>query len=102
MATDPRIVLDARLDDGQVWIVAEPDDVLRKPPAELAPVLGPRPRAIFKSFWVAPTGGRAARTPPRRHPRRIRPRAVSPGPTRDHDHRRTRRADRSEPGLDRR
>ncbi len=56
MATDPRIVLDARLDDGQVWIVAEPDDILRKPPAELAPVLGARPRGIFKSFWVAPTG----------------------------------------------
>jgi Superfamily II DNA/RNA helicases, SNF2 family len=56
MSADARVVLDARLDDGQLWIVTEPDDHLKKPPAELAPVLGRRARSMFKSFWVAPTG----------------------------------------------
>ncbi|MBK5288946.1 MAG: hypothetical protein JJE46_10805 [Acidimicrobiia bacterium] len=53
---DAPIVLDARLDDGQTWIVTEPDDALKKPPGELKPIFGPGTRSIFKSFWVAPNG----------------------------------------------
>ncbi len=56
MDPDPRVVLDARLDGGQVWIVTDPDDTLRTPSAELAPILGAKARPQFRSFWVAPTG----------------------------------------------
>ncbi len=56
MNTDVPVVLDARIDDGQTWIVAEPDEALKKPPAALKPIFGPGTRSIFKSFWVAPSG----------------------------------------------
>ena len=56
MSTETRVVLDVRLDGGQTWIVAEPDELLRKPPPELAPIIGARTRPMFRSFWVAPTG----------------------------------------------
>ena len=56
MSTDPRVVLDVRLDGGQTWLVAEPDELMRRPPPELAPVIGARARPMFRSFWVAPTG----------------------------------------------
>ena len=56
MAPIAPVVLDARLDDGQLWIVTDPDDHLRKPAPELRPILGPSARPQFRSFWVAPTG----------------------------------------------
>lgn len=55
MTTTPT-VLDARIDDGQTWIVATPDDALKQPAAPLKPIFGPGTRSIFKSFWVAPNG----------------------------------------------
>ena len=57
MATESRVVLDARLDGGQLWIVTDPDDPLRRPERRScarSSDIGARPQ--FRSFWVAPTG----------------------------------------------
>ncbi|MGZ8762488.1 MAG: SNF2-related protein, partial [Acidimicrobiia bacterium] len=52
-----RPVLDGRLDGGQLWLLTDPDDLLRAPPlGELAEILGPGARPVHQSFWFAPTG----------------------------------------------
>jgi len=52
-----RVVLDGRLDGGQLWLLTDPDDHLRRSPgADLAEILGPGSRPVHQSFWIAPTG----------------------------------------------
>ena len=54
---DERIVLDVRLDAGQLWLVTDHDAQLRPPLlAELEAIVGPGARPVHHSFWVAPTG----------------------------------------------
>ena len=56
MPTETRVVLDARLDGGEFWILTDPDEGIRHPGPELAAIIGKRARPMFRSFWVAPTG----------------------------------------------
>ena len=50
-------MLDGRLDGGQLWLLTDPDELLREPPGpELAEILGPGARPVHQSFWIAPTG----------------------------------------------
>jgi superfamily II DNA or RNA helicase len=52
-----RVVLDARLDGGQLWLLTDPDDLLREPAGtDLAVIFGPGARPVHQSFWIAPTG----------------------------------------------
>ncbi len=51
------MLLDGRLDGGQLWLLTDPDDHLRRPPGpDLAEILGPGSRPVHQSFWIAPTG----------------------------------------------
>ncbi len=52
-----RVVLDGRLDGGQLWLLTDPDEGLRQPHlGDLAEILGPRARPVQQSFWIAPSG----------------------------------------------
>ncbi len=54
---DARVVLDARLDGGQLWLLTDPHERLRFPHLEdLAEIIGPNARPVHQSFWIAPTG----------------------------------------------
>ncbi len=54
---DERVVLDARLDGGQLWLLTDPHERLRHPHLEdLGDIIGPNARPVHQSFWVAPTG----------------------------------------------
>ncbi len=54
---DERVVLDARLDGGQLWLLTDPHERIRTPKDEdLEAIIGPGARPVHQSFWVAPTG----------------------------------------------
>src|SRR3954451_24111654 len=54
---DDRVVLDARLDGGQLWLLTDPHERLQHPHLEdLDDIIGPGARPVHQSFWVAPTG----------------------------------------------
>src|SRR5664279_2816149 len=54
---DDRVVLDARLDGGQLWLLTDPHERLQHPHLEdLGEIIGPGARPVHQSFWVAPTG----------------------------------------------
>jgi hypothetical protein len=56
-SAEERIVLDARLDGGQLWLLTDPHERLRHPHLEdLDEIIGPNARPVHQSFWVAPTG----------------------------------------------
>ncbi len=51
------MVLDARLDGGQLWLLTDPHERIRTPKDEdLEAIIGPGARPVHQSFWVAPTG----------------------------------------------
>jgi superfamily II DNA or RNA helicase len=54
---DERVVLDARLDGGELWLLTEPHELLREALSDdLAEIIGKNARPVHQSFWVAPTG----------------------------------------------
>ncbi|MGZ4798169.1 MAG: DEAD/DEAH box helicase [Acidimicrobiia bacterium] len=54
---DDRVVLDARLDGGQLWLLTDPHERLRLPHlGDLSEIIGANARPVHQSFWVAPTG----------------------------------------------
>ena len=54
---DERVVLDARLDGGQLWLLSDPHERVRFAHLEdLTEIVGANARPVHQSFWVAPTG----------------------------------------------